>query len=128
MHSSYLANCILPVVINPYFNTFSFYFHFSHFYLGECSEALQFLSEAGLDLLTEKPLPLRSLKIIAESYAVQALALEKLLNVSSPHNQEDKKLQLLKSMETAGDIALLYLQEQDKMQGKILMTSQYFWK
>lgn len=89
------------------------------FHTGEYSDALQFLSEAGLDLLTEKPLPLRSLKIIAESFAVQALALEKLPNSSvSVKNPEEREQQLLKSMETAGDIALLYLQEQDKLQGE----------
>lgn len=70
-------------------------------------------------MLTEKPLPLRSLKIIAESFAVQALALEKLPTSSlSVKNPEEREQQLLKSMETAGDIALLYLQEQDKLQGK----------
>lgn len=86
---------------------------------GEYSEALQYLSEAGLDQLTEKPLPIRSLKIIAESFAVQALALEKLpVGALSGKNLEDREQQLLKSMETAGDIALLYLQEQDKLQGR----------
>jgi hypothetical protein len=79
------------------------------------------LSEAGLDQLTEKPLPLRSLKIIAESYAVQALALEKIpLGTPYSKNLESKEHQLLKSMETAGDIALLYLQEQDKLQGRLI--------
>ncbi len=87
---------------------------------GEYSEALQYLSEAGLDQLTEKPLPIRSLKIIAESFAVQALALEKLpVGALSGKNLEDREQQLLKSMETAGDIALLYLQEQDKLQGML---------
>jgi hypothetical protein len=86
--------------------------------LGEYNEALQFLSEAGLDQLTEKPLPVRSLKIIAESFAVQALALEKIpVGTSFGKTPESKEQQLLKSMETAGDIALLYLQEQDKLQG-----------
>ncbi|XP_046456271.1 tetratricopeptide repeat protein 7B-like isoform X2 [Daphnia pulex] len=90
-----------------------------HFACGEYNEALQFLSEAGLDQLTEKPLPVRSLKIIAESFAVQALALEKIpVGTSFGKTPESKEQQLLKSMETAGDIALLYLQEQDKLQGQ----------
>jgi len=89
--------------------------------VGEYNEALQFLSEAGLDQLTEKPLPVRSLKIIAESFAVQALALEK-VPIGTPYGKtlENKEQQLLKSMETAGDIALLYLQEQDKLQGRLI--------
>lgn len=76
--------------------------------------------------MTEKPLPLRSLKIIAESFAVQALALEKLpQSQMSNKTVEDRQQLLLKSMETAGDIALLYLQEQDKLQG-ILITRTCF--
>ncbi|KAI9556045.1 hypothetical protein GHT06_018612 [Daphnia sinensis] len=90
-----------------------------HFACGEYNEALQFLSEAGLDQLTEKPLPVRSLKIIAESFAVQALALEKIPPGStSGKNNDSREQQILKSMEIAGDIALLYLQEQDKLQGQ----------
>jgi len=87
---------------------------------GEYSESLQYLLNAGLDQLTEKQLPTRSLKMIAESYAVQALALEKLLQAGSSNNKqsEEMKQRLQKSMETAGDITLLYLQEQDKLQGR----------
>ena len=97
-------------------NLCSFYFLC---FKGEYSESLQYLLNAGLDQLTEKQLPTRSLKMIAESYAVQALALEKLLQASSSNNKqsEEMKQRLQKSMETAGDITLLYLQEQDKLQG-----------
>ena len=50
---------------------------------------------------------------------MQALALEKVpIGPLSGKTVEDREQQLLKSMETAGDIALLYLQEQDKLQGK----------
>ena len=92
---------------------------FLYFFKGEYSESLQYLLDAGLDQLTEKQLPTRSLKMIAESYAVQALALEKLLQAGSSNKQaEEIKQRLQKSMETAGDITLLYLQEQDKLQGR----------
>lgn len=92
---------------------------FLFFFKGEYSESLQYLLDAGLDQLTEKQLPTRSLKMIAESYAVQALALEKLLQAGSSNKQaEEIKQRLQKSMETAGDITLLYLQEQDKLQGQ----------
>lgn len=83
---------------------------------------MKYLSDAGLDQLTEKPLPIRSLKIIAESFAVQALALEKLPQVQVPNKTiEEREQHLLKSMEIAGDIALLYLQEQDKLQGSNML-------
>lgn len=80
---------------------------------------MQYLLDAGLDQLTAKQLPTRSLKMIAESYAVQALALEKIFHqgFSNKHSEEIRQ-RLQKSMETAGDITLLYLQEQDKLQGK----------
>ena len=88
---------------------------------GEYSEALQYLADAGLDKLTDRRLPTRSLKVVAESFAVQALALEKVATAgpSLGDNYKDQA-RLIRSMETAGDIALLYLQEQDKLQGKIL--------
>ena len=71
-------------------------------------------------------MPIRSLKIIAESFAVQALALEKVpIGPLSGKTVEDREQQLLKSMETAGDIALLYLQEQDKLQGKRNMKQDF---
>lgn len=91
---------------------------------GEYTESLQYLSDAGLDHLTEKRLPTRSLKIIAESFAVQALAVEKspVMGPSTKTKLEEREQRLLKSMETAGDITLLYLQEQDKLQGNIMKT------
>ena len=91
-------------------------------FIGEYAEALQYLSEAGLDNLTGRKLPTRSLKIVAESFAVQALALEKSTLLSS-ESLNSKEQRLLKSMETAGDIALLYFQELDKSQGTPLLFS-----
>lgn len=88
------------------------------YFLGEYKEALQYLSDAGLDQLTEKPLPIRGLKIVGESFAVQALSLEKTLHGKTGKLKQDAEHQLIKSMETAGDITLLYLQELDKLQGK----------
>ena len=92
--------------------------------IGEYTEALQYLSEAGLDNLTGRKLPTRSLKIVAESFAVQALALEKSTLLSS-ESANSKEQRLLKSMETAGDIALLYFQELDKSQGISLLFPIY---
>ena len=80
--------------------------------VGEYKEAVQYVTDAGLENLTEKPLPCRSLRVVAESFAVLGLALEKLQPQST-----SKDCRALKSLETASDITLLYFQEQDKFQG-----------
>lgn len=87
---------------------------------GDYPKALQYLTDVGLKHLTEKQLPSRSLRVVAESFAVHGLALER-----TPDSQTgtmkgpEKELTIIKSLETAGDIALLYFQEQDKLQGCI---------
>ena len=81
------------------------------------SSAVAYLSEAGLDQLTEKPLLIHSLKIIAELFSLLPFAFEKIpIGLLSGKTVEDREQQLF--METVGHIALLYLQKQDKFQGK----------
>ena len=71
-----------------------------------------------MEQLTEKQLPSRSLRVVAESFAVHGLALEKVPPaLSSKFQTAEKEQRVLKSLETAGDITLLYFQEQDKFQG-----------
>lgn len=43
--------------------------------MGMYEDALHHYQQAELDTLTEKPLPCRSLRIIAESYAIKGLQL-----------------------------------------------------
>lgn len=44
-----------------------------HYAMGMYEEALNHYQQAELHTLTEKPLPCRSLRIIAESYAIKGL-------------------------------------------------------
>lgn len=44
-----------------------------HYAMGMYEEALKHYQQAELHTLTEKPLPCRSLRIIAESYAIKGL-------------------------------------------------------
>ena len=67
--------------------------------------------------MTEQVLPPRGLKIVAESFAIQALALEKIHLASGKAIENDQRL--IKSLEMAGDIALHYFQEQDKLHGLV---------
>ena len=48
-----------------------------NFAMGNYSEALRFYERATLDALPEKQLPPRSLKIMAEAFAVEAMCHEK---------------------------------------------------
>lgn len=44
-----------------------------HYAMGMFEEALNYYNEADLQSLTEKALPSRSLRIVAESYAIKGL-------------------------------------------------------
>ncbi|XP_017880228.1 tetratricopeptide repeat protein 7B isoform X2 [Ceratina calcarata] len=87
-----------------------------HYAMGMYEEALEHYHQAELHTLTEKPLPCRSLRIIAESYAIKGLCLEKLPPKSkSKYKIAEWQEQIIKCYEIAGDLTLVYLQEQDKL-------------
>ncbi|XP_012134838.1 tetratricopeptide repeat domain 7 isoform X2 [Megachile rotundata] len=87
-----------------------------HYAMGMYEEALNHYQQAELHTLTEKPLPCRSLRIIAESYATKGLCLEKLPpNSKSKYKIAEWQEQIIKCYEIAGDLTLVYLQEQDKL-------------
>ncbi|XP_064098272.1 tetratricopeptide repeat protein 7B-like isoform X2 [Macrobrachium nipponense] len=94
--------------------------------MGDYEGALGRLTAAGLDQLTEKALPTRSLRIIAESYAIKglcsalqprnSLCSEKVpLPNNSKYQRAEKVEKMIRCFELAGDLTLLYLQEQDKL-------------
>lgn len=88
-----------------------------HYAMGFYEESLNHYNEADLQSLTEKPLPSRSLRIVAESYAIKGLCLEKVPPSStSKYKQVEWEEQMVRCFELAGDLTLLYLQEQDKLQ------------
>lgn len=87
-----------------------------HYAMGMYKDALHHYQQAELDTLTEKQLPCRSLRIIAESYAIKGLCLERL----PPDSKSKYKIvewheQIIKCYEISGDLTLVYLQEQDKI-------------
>ncbi|XP_015180157.1 PREDICTED: tetratricopeptide repeat protein 7B isoform X1 [Polistes dominula] len=87
-----------------------------HYAMGMYEEALYHYQQAELHTLTEKELPSRSLRIIAESYAIKGLSLERL-----PPNSKTKfriaewQEEMVKCFIIAGDLTLVYLQELDKI-------------
>ncbi|KAK6631737.1 hypothetical protein RUM43_013801 [Polyplax serrata] len=95
-----------------------------HYICGRFNEALVCYANAELDSLTEKELPSRGLKIVAESYAIKGLCLEKINpSVSSKYKQAEHLEQITKCFELAADLTLLYLQELDKVQQQPHHTS-----
>ncbi|KMQ92858.1 tetratricopeptide repeat protein 7b [Lasius niger] len=116
-----------------------------HYAMGMYEDALHHYQEAELDTLTEKQLPCRSLRIIAESYAIKekersltldtdkhlscrrlriiaesyatrGLCLERLPpNSKSKYKIAEWHEQIIKCYEISGDLTLVYLQEQDKI-------------
>ncbi|XP_053553538.1 tetratricopeptide repeat protein 7B isoform X1 [Bombina bombina] len=84
---------------------------------GDYKEALSLYSKVGLDDLQLVASPPYRLRMIAEAFATKGLCLEK-LSVSSSTNSlhVDRDQEIITCYEKAGDIALLYLQEIERMQ------------
>ncbi|XP_069687732.1 tetratricopeptide repeat protein 7B-like isoform X2 [Periplaneta americana] len=95
-----------------------------HYAMGLYEDSLNYYNQAELQTLTEKQLPSRSLRIVAESYAIKGMCLEKVPpSSSSKYKQAEWDEQRVKCFEVAGDLTLLYLQEQDKLQQQQQQTT-----
>ncbi|KAG8183982.1 hypothetical protein JTE90_001515 [Oedothorax gibbosus] len=85
---------------------------------GSHEEALNHLGKGGLDSLTEKQLSNRIMKVVAESFAIKGLCLEKIPPSStSKFKTAEREEQILSALVRAGDLALRYLQEVERTQG-----------
>lgn len=78
--------------------------------MGNYTEALRFYERAQLDSLEEKQLPARSLKIMAEAFAIKALCFEKVSGNKSKAKTAERESTVIKCYEIAGDLTLLFLQ------------------
>jgi len=86
-----------------------------HFAMGNYSESLKYYEKAQIESLEEKQLPARSLKIMAEAFAIKGQCYEKLpLQTTSKHKLLDRENKVIRCYELAGDLTLLYLQEADR--------------
>ncbi|CAN7994920.1 unnamed protein product, partial [Ixodes hexagonus] len=87
---------------------------------GFYEEALTHLDSGGIDRLDEKSLSNRILKILAESFAIKGLCLEKVpLKSTSKTRAATRDDQIAGYFVQASDLALKYLQEVEKAQGTI---------
>ncbi|GIY07672.1 tetratricopeptide repeat protein 7B [Caerostris extrusa] len=85
---------------------------------GLYDDSLSHLNKGGLDSLTEKQLSNRIMKVVAESFAIKGLCLEKMpLSTTSKFKTAEREEQVLQSLVRAGDLALRYLQEMERTQG-----------
>jgi len=89
-----------------------------NFAMGNYTESLRFYEKSKLETLEEKQLPPRSLKIIAEAFAIKGLCIEKIAANSSTTSRSklvENDAKIIKNFEVAGDLTLLYLQEIDRV-------------
>ena len=86
-----------------------------HFAEHNYKEALSYYDRANIDGLEEKQLPPRSLKIMAEAFAIKAICLEKMPSGStSKVKQSEKENAVIRCYEISGDLTLLFLQVADR--------------
>lgn len=92
----------------------------AHYVSGEYAAALRFIEESGIEAVTqvEKALPLRVMKLVAESFAVKGMCLDKEYS-HEVDTDETKANYLLK----ATDLSLRYLQNMDKQYGPYVSFS-----
>lgn len=74
------------------------------------NEALKFYERAQLDSLEEKQLPPRSLKIMAEAFAIKALCYEKISHTRSKAKNAEREAAIVRCYEISGDLTMLFLQ------------------
>ncbi|XP_074764637.1 tetratricopeptide repeat protein 7B isoform X4 [Athene noctua] len=83
---------------------------------GDYKEALNTYARVGVDDLPLAAVPPYRLRMIAEAYSTKGLCLEKLPISSSASNLHvDREQEIVTCYEKAGDIALLYLQEIERV-------------
>ncbi|XP_062974036.1 tetratricopeptide repeat protein 7B isoform X3 [Elgaria multicarinata webbii] len=83
---------------------------------GDYKEALNTYARVGIDDLQLIAVPPYRLRMIAEAYSTKGLCLEKLPISSSTSNlHADREQEIIMCYEKAGDIALLYLQEIERI-------------
>uniref|UniRef100_A0A1L8DM18 Putative calmodulin-binding protein n=1 Tax=Nyssomyia neivai TaxID=330878 RepID=A0A1L8DM18_9DIPT len=82
---------------------------------GNYDEVLGHFTKAELNSLSEKELTPRSLRILAESYAIKGLSLENQgpQKGASRYKIAERESEMISSFERATDLGLLYLQDQD---------------
>lgn len=86
-----------------------------HFAEANYKDALEYYDRANIDSLEEKQLPTRSLKIMAEAFAIKAICLEKLpMGSTSKAKMTERENAIIRCYEISGDLTMLFLQVADR--------------
>lgn len=87
-----------------------------HYACGQYTDGIKHFKAADLHNLSEKKLPFRSLRIVAESYALKGLCLQKDKTATSKFKKAEKDEEMIHCFDLASDLSLLYMQKLDKEQ------------
>lgn len=83
---------------------------------GSYDETMRLYDEINIDNVLTQNMSPRVLQLLAESYSLKGACLEsKGPSTTSKFKAAEQEKQVLKCYETAGDLALLYIQEREKM-------------
>nr|XP_022901602.1 tetratricopeptide repeat protein 7B isoform X1 [Onthophagus taurus]XP_022901603.1 tetratricopeptide repeat protein 7B isoform X2 [Onthophagus taurus] len=93
-----------------------------YFACGQYEQSLNSYKLAELNSLSEKKLPLRSLKIVAESFAIKGLCLNRNQTALSKFKQAEQDDEISHCFDIASDLGLLYMQELEKQQTSALTS------
>ncbi|XP_058062532.1 tetratricopeptide repeat protein 7B [Anopheles bellator] len=95
-----------------------------YFACGQYEESLQNFVLAELNTLSEKHLSSRSIRILAESYAIKGMCLEKNgSKAPSKFKQAEQESEMITCFERAADLGILYLQGLDSSNNTTLSSS-----
>uniref|UniRef100_UPI0035900CFE tetratricopeptide repeat protein 7B-like isoform X2 n=1 Tax=Myxine glutinosa TaxID=7769 RepID=UPI0035900CFE len=85
-----------------------------HYLEGSMKDALSMYTLAGLDEINLVSAPTYKIRMLAEAHAIKGLCLQE-QTLTSPSQQSVREEHIVTCYEKAGDIALLYLQEMERV-------------
>ncbi|RWS01321.1 tetratricopeptide repeat protein 5-like protein [Dinothrombium tinctorium] len=107
----HLISCVSGSNTSPLFMDANLLLAKSYYISGDYEEALKCIEISGIDTVTqvEKPLPLRVMKLVAESFAVRGMSLDK--------GDEQNHEFIITCLTKASDLTIRYLQNIEKQHG-----------
>ncbi|XP_044761836.1 tetratricopeptide repeat protein 7B [Coccinella septempunctata] len=90
---------------------------------GQYADGIKHFAAADLSNLSEKKLPLRSLRIVAESYAIKGLCLQKDEGAATKFKKAGKEEDINKCFSLASDLGLLYMQKIEQQNQTSVVTT-----
>ncbi|KAI1289298.1 Tetratricopeptide repeat protein 7B [Halotydeus destructor] len=110
----HLKNCLNGAGSSPLAMDTNLLLAKAHFVHGDYAQALKCIEDSGIEPVTrlEKTLPLRVMKLVAESFAVKGMSLDK------EHSDDEKDSAQYNCMVKATELSLRYIQNMEKVLGQ----------